>query len=91
MAKYREKRERRAYSGCFDGLGNDREVVEAFFDEKADDAVRVEEEVTAAGVFVADDGVQSLELGCLWQGEDGGRQRCRSCLGGGRVVDDHGG
>ena len=64
-----------AYSGCLDGLGDDREVVQAFFDEQPNDTVRVEEEVASTGVLVPDDGVEGLQLRCLREGEDGGRHR----------------
>jgi len=45
-------------------------MVQAFFDEQADDAVAVEEKVAAGGVLVADDGVEGLELGRLGEGVD---------------------
>ena len=49
-------------------------MVQTLFDEQTDDAVRVEEKVSAGGILVADDGVEGFELGCLWEGEDGGRE-----------------
>ena len=51
-----------AYSGCLDRLGDDGEVIEALLDEQADDAVRVEEKVASAGVLVAYDREQGLQL-----------------------------
>ena len=69
------------HSGCFDGLGADGKMVEALLDEATNDAVRIEEEVAPTGVLVSDDGVQCLELGGLWEGEDGRRQRCGRRLG----------
>lgn len=77
-------------SGSLYGLGHDGEVVEALFDEETDDAVGVEEKIAAAGVLVPDDRVQSLELGCLWEGEDGGWQRGGRGLRGGGCFEDHG-
>ncbi len=65
-------------------------MVEALLNKETDDAVGVEEKIAAAGVLVPDDRVQSLELGCLWEGEDGGWQRGWCGLGGGSCFEDHG-
>lgn len=45
-------------------------MVEALLDEKADDAVGVEEEICPARVLVTDDGVERLELRRLRERED---------------------
>ena len=45
-------------------------MIEALLDKQTDDAVRVEEKIAAAGVLVPDDRVQSLELGCAFEGDD---------------------
>ena len=50
---------------CFDRLWDHRKVVEAFLNQEANDAVRVEQKVTTAGVLVPDDRVQGLQLRCL--------------------------
>ena len=53
-----------ADGGC-DGLLDDGEVVEAFFDEEPDDAVGVEDKVCAGGALVADhtfEGEKALRL-----------------------------
>ena len=50
-------------------------MVEALLDKEPDDAVRVEEEVAAARLLVADDGVEGLELGRLREAVHRGRER----------------
>lgn len=42
-------------------------MVETFFDEETDDAVGVEEEIAPGSILVPDDGIESLELCCLWK------------------------
>ena len=64
-------------------------MVEALFDEETDDAIGVEEEVAPAGLLVADDGVERLELGGLGEGEDRGREGGGRGLGRRRVLEDH--
>lgn len=49
-------------------------MIEPLFDKEPDDSVRVEEEVAAAGLLIADDGIESLELGRLWEGVHRGRE-----------------
>jgi len=44
------------------GLGDYGEMVETLFDEETDDAVGVEDEVAAVGVFVADHGEEGDKL-----------------------------
>jgi hypothetical protein len=38
------------------GVRNDGEVIESFFDEETDDAVAVEDEIGSSSVSIADDG-----------------------------------
>lgn len=80
-----------AYCGCLDDLRDDGEMVEALLDEEADDAIGVEEEVASAGVLVADDGEEGLELRGLWEREDGRWERGGIRLRGRCVMEDHGG
>ena len=59
---------------CDNRLGDYGEMIEPLFDKEPDDSVRVEEEVAAAGLLIADDGIESLELGRLWEGVHRGRE-----------------
>jgi hypothetical protein len=52
--------------GGGDGGGDDGEVVQAFFDEEADDAVGVEDEVSAVGAFVTDHAIERPVLARLF-------------------------
>lgn len=70
-------------------LGKDRQVVQAFLDKEADNAVRVEQEVAATGVLIPDYSIQCLQLRRLRQREHAWRQLCGRALRGRGVLDDH--
>lgn len=52
-------------------MGDDREMVESFFDEKTDYAIGVEDEVGSFGVFIADHAVR-CEVSHMSLGKDKG-------------------